>query len=133
MFSIVLSICFGIFAVAVLVLMTMGTGTSKRVSLRLAALDQEFAPTDYEEQITDIRRDQKRLSAIPWLNRWLTRMNLASASSLYLYQAGVTVSFGTLLVTSVAGSAALGCALFLRFGAILPALLLSAAFLPSPF
>lgn len=130
---IVLSACLGIFAVAVIVMMTTGTDTSKRINSRLAALDQEFAPTDYEEQITDIRRDQKRLCAIPWLNRWFTRMNLASASGVYLYQAGVTLSMGTLLLVSTGGSAFLGCVLFLRFGPTLPALFLSAAFLPVPF
>jgi len=129
----VLSVFVGIFAVAVLVLMTVQTGPSKRVSVRLAALDQEFAPAGYEEQITDIRREQKRLSAIPWLNHWLTRMNLASASSLYLYQAGVTQSIGTLLLISVLGTAAAAGALFFRFGGVLPALLISLAFLPLPF
>jgi tight adherence protein B len=130
---IVLSICAGIFAVAVLVLMTTGTGTAKRVSLRLAAPDHEFAPTNDEEQTTDIRRVQKKLSTIPWLNHWLTGMNLASASNLYLYQAGVTLSCESLLVMSVAGAAALGGILVPRFGATLFTLVLSACLLPLPF
>jgi tight adherence protein B len=130
---IILSVFAGIFAVAALVLVTVKTGPSKRVSVRLAALDQEFAPAGYEEQVTDIRREQKKLSAIPWLNHWLTSMNLASASSLYLYQAGVTQSIGTLLLISVIGTAAAGCALYFRFGAPLPALLISLGFLPLPF
>jgi tight adherence protein B len=130
---IVLSVFAGIFAVAVLVLMMVRTGPSKRVSVRLAALDQEFTPTTYQEQVTDIRRDEKKLSVIPWLNYFLTRMNLASASSLYLYQAGVTVSIGTLLLVSVGGTAVLGCLLFLRFGAVLPVLGMSGVFLPLPF
>ena len=96
MLLIILSICLGIFAVAVLVADDRRNGPRRSaLQLRLAALDQEFAPAIIEEKITDIRKDQKRLSAIPWLNHWLTRMNLASASSLYLYQAGVTVSLGT--------------------------------------
>jgi tight adherence protein B len=133
MLLIVLSVCLAIFALAALVVMTVGTGTSKRASLRLAALGQEFAPTSHEETVTDIRKEQRHLSAIPWLNQWLTRLNLASASSLFLYQAGVTMSIGTLMVTSVAGFAVIGCILYLRFGATLPALLLSAGFLPLPF
>ena len=43
------------------------------------------------------------------------------------------MSVGTLLVTSIAGFAILGGILFLRLGATLPALLLSAGFLPLPF
>src|ERR1700730_8100359 len=96
MLLIVLSLCLGISAIAVLLVMTVGTSRSKRVSLRLAALDQEFAPTDYEDRIADIRRDEQKLSGIPWLNYWLTRMNLGPATSLYLYQAGVTMSVGAL-------------------------------------
>ena len=45
MLLIVMSICLGIFAIAALVMMTAGTGTSKRATLRLAALSQEFAST----------------------------------------------------------------------------------------
>jgi tight adherence protein B len=133
MLLIALSICVAIFAVAVLAMMTMGTATAKRVTVRLAALDQTFAPTNPGEKITDIRRGVQRLSAIPWLNHWLTRMNLASASSLFLYQAGVTMTLGPLILTSIAGSAVLGCVLSWRLGATLPALLLSAGFLPLPF
>jgi tight adherence protein B len=133
MILILLSISLSIAAFAVLVIMTVGTGTSKPVSVRLAALDQETAPTRYEETLPDIRRTESKLSAIPWLNRWLTSMNLTAASSLYLYQAGMTVSLGTLLLTSVIGFASLGFILHLRFGAIVPSVLLAAGFLPMPF
>jgi tight adherence protein B len=132
MLLIILSICVGIFAVGSLVLVTVKTGPSKRVSVRLAALDLEFAPTSDEEKITDIRIDQNQMSAIPWLNHWLTELNLASASTLFLYQAGTTVSLGTLILTSIAGSAFVVCILYFRFGAILPSLL-GAGFLPLPF
>ncbi len=132
MLLIVLSIFLGALAVAVLLIVTFGGTASKRASKRLAALDQEFAPASYEEKVADIRREQKKLSTIPWLNHWLAKLDLASASSLFLYQAGVTLSLGTLLLTSVAGAAFLGCILYLRFGAILPTLL-AAGFLPLPF
>jgi tight adherence protein B len=133
MLLIVLSIVLGISAISLLAIMTVGTGRSKQVALRLAALDQEFESTSYEDKTTDIRKHQKRLSAIPLLNHWLTSMNLAAASSLFLYQAGVTQSLGSLLLTSIAGSAFLGCILYLRIGAALPALLFAAGFLPLPF
>jgi len=129
----VLSAGLGIVSIVVLIFMTAGSGNAKGVNRRLAALDQQLAPVDYEENVADIRKAEKKLSAIPWLNRWLTKLNLASASAVYLYQAGMTVSLGTLLVTSVAGTAVLAFILYLRFAAILPALLMSAAFLPVPF
>jgi len=128
----ILSVFLGVLAITVLLIVTFGGSASKRASKRLAALDQEFAPVGFEEKVADIRREQKKLSAIPWLNYWLAKLDLASASSLFFYQAGVTLSLGTLLLTSVAGAAFLGCLLYLRFGAILPALL-AAGFLPLPF
>lgn len=128
----ILSICLGLGAIAVLVAMTVGGAASKRASSRLAALDQEFAPANTEERTIDIRREQKKLSAIPWLNHWLTRMDLASAFSLFLYQAGMTVSLGSLLMTSIGGAAVLGCLFYLRFGSVSPALI-GAVFLPLPF
>ena len=133
MLLMVLSICVGSFAAAVLVATLIGKGESKQVTTRLAALDHEFAPADGEERTTDIRIAHRRLSAIPWLNHWLTKLNLASVSSLYLYQAGVTLTLGTLVLTSIAGFVFLGYVLYLRLGAALPALLLSAGFLPLPF
>jgi tight adherence protein B len=60
-------------------------------------------------------------------------MNLAAASSLFLYQAGVTMTLGSLLLTSVVGAVILGCILYWRLGSALPALLLGAGFLPLPY
>jgi len=133
MLLIVLSICVGTLAGAVLAAMLAGKGASKPGISRLAALDHEFGPTEYEEKITDIRKHQRRLSAIPWFNHWLTRLNLAPASSLYLYQAGVTQTLGTLVLTSIAGFVFLGYILYWRWEAALPALLVAAGFLPLPF
>ena len=133
MLLIVLSICVGALAATVLIVTMVGKATSKPGVTRLAALDHEFAPTEDEERVTDIRKQQRRLSAIPWLNHWLTELNLAPVSTLYLYQAGVTTTLGTLVLTSLAGFAFLGYILYLRWGASLPALLVSAGFLPLPF
>jgi tight adherence protein B len=133
MLPIFLSVGLAIIAAATLVFMSAGTDKTERVNLRLAALDRNFAPPVHADQDADIRRSQQRLSAIPWLNRWLSSLNLAPASSLFLYQAGVTQTVGSLLLISLAGAAGAGCLLYLRFGAVLPALVLSAAFLPLPF
>ncbi len=133
MIPIILSVCVSVFAVAVLTFMTLGSRASKRVSSRLAALDQD-APSDApEDAITDIRKRQLRLSAIPWLNQWLTKVNLASACSLFLYQAGVTLTLGTLILLSVAGAVFSGYAMYSRSGDKLPAMLVSAVIFPVPF
>ncbi|MGA2715016.1 MAG: type II secretion system F family protein [Bryobacteraceae bacterium] len=133
MLPVILSICLSIFAIAVLVTIAAGTGKATRVNSRLAALDRVVMAPDYEERIADIRREQHKLTAIPWLNYWLNRMNLAPACSLFLYQAGVELTIGALLLTSIAGSVVAALLLYIRFNAALPALLLSTGFFPLPF
>lgn len=132
MLLIVLSVCLCVFAIAVMVAMASGKSGSKRVNARLAALDRDLAPAGYDEPAADIRKQQEKLSAFPWLNRWLTRLNLATSCSLFLYQAGVTVSLGALLLMSAAFSVVLGYLAYLRSEAAVPALLISAACLPLP-
>jgi tight adherence protein B len=132
MLLIVLSVCLCVFAVAIMAVLTVGKGGSKRISVRLAALDRDVAPMGYDEPTADIRKQQEKLSAFPWLNRWLTKMNLATSCSLFLYQAGVNSSLGALLLISVAFSVVTGYIVYLRSEAVIPALLVSAACLPLP-
>jgi tight adherence protein B len=130
---IVLSVCLGIFSIAALVAIATGTDKAKRVHSRLAALDIDIGAPDNEDRVADIRKQMQKLSGIPWLNYWLGRMNLAPACSLFLYQAGVELTIGALLLASLALASVAGYLLFMRLNAVLPALLLSAGFLPLPF
>jgi tight adherence protein B len=133
MLPVILCICLGIFAAAVLIAMAGGASRARRVGLRLAALDREIASPQAGDGMADIRKDNPTMSSIPWLNSWMTRMNLGPVSSLYLYQSGVTLSIGSLLSISLAGAAVLGYILYWQLEAAPPALLLSAGFLPLPF
>jgi tight adherence protein B len=133
MLLIVLSVCLGIFSIAALVAITVGTDKAERVNSRLAALDIDIGAPENEDRIADIRRKQQRLTGIPWLNHWITRMNLATACSLLLDQAGVKLSVGSLLLASIALASVAACLLCMRLNAVLPALLLSVGFLPLPF
>jgi tight adherence protein B len=132
MLMIVLSIFLCIFAVAVLAL-TLGNGTSKRLSLKVAAWGKKLAAPAPEELPADIRRRQNRLSGIPWLNSWLARLNLASKCHSFLHQADVTQSMGNLLLMSVAAYAVVALVLSFQFGAVIPALLFATGALPLPF
>ena len=114
MLLIVLSVCLCVCALAVIAAMTVGKSASKRISVRLAALDRDVLPAENEEPAADIRKHQDKLSAFPWLNSLLTRMNLATRSSLFFYQAGVTRSLGAVLLMSVGCSAVIGYVVFLR-------------------
>jgi tight adherence protein B len=132
MLPIVLAVCLCVCALAVIVALAFGKSGSKRINVRLAALDRDVLPAENEEPAADIRKQQEKLSAFPWLNRLLTRMNLATRSSLFFYQAGVTTSLGAVLLMSVTGSAVIGYVVFLRSGSGVAALLASAACLPVP-
>lgn len=128
----VLAVCLCVFALAVIAALTFGKGASKRISTRLASLDREVIPVQNEEPDTDIRKHQEKLSAFPWLNRWLGRLSLATRSSLFFYQAGVTTSLGAVLLMSVTGAVVVGYLVFLRSGYRIPSFLLSAACIPVP-
>lgn len=129
---IVLAACLCVFALAVIAALTVGKGASKRINVRLAALDREVLPAEYEEPAADIRKQQEKLSAFPWLNRLLTRMNLATSCSLFFYQAGVKTSLGAVLLMSVTCAAVIGYTVYLRTGYGVPSLLVAAACLPVP-
>jgi tight adherence protein B len=127
----ILVVCSAVFAIAAVIMIGMGTGPSKRVKQRLDALHRESTPAQFEESGADIRR-QEHLSGIRWLNRWMVRLNLAPALRLLLYQANVRTQAETLLLISLAGWALIAFAIYLRTRSLLPAILLSAAFVPAP-
>src|ERR1700733_12629284 len=120
MLLIVLSVCLCVFALAAIVAMTAGKSASKRISVRLAELDREVLPAENEEPAADIRKHQEKLSAFPWLNRWLTRMHLATTSRLFFCQSGVTTSLGAVLLMSVSCTAVIGYVVFLRLDSGIP-------------
>jgi tight adherence protein B len=132
MLPIVLSVFLCVAAIAVLLAVTVGKGASKKITTRLAALDREIFPAENEEPAADIRKQQEKLSAFPWLNRFLTRLNLATKSSLFFYQAGVTTSLGALILMSLTGAVVVGYIVYLRTGYGISSILLAAACLPIP-
>jgi tight adherence protein B len=131
MLVIVLVVFVAVFAVVALAMTVMGGGPSKQVKQRLGALTGEVAPAHFEDGVTDIKREEQ-LSRIPWLNRWLVRINIASRTRMLLYQADVKQSVGTLLMTSAIGWLVVGCGLYLRTGYFLSSFLIGAAFIPLP-
>jgi tight adherence protein B len=126
----VLAVCLAIFTLAAAVIAAMSAGPSKVVKQRLQALQWESAPTPLEET-PDIRREE-RAGKILWLNRWMVKANMASRARLLLYQADVKTPAERLMLTSVVGWIAAGCAIYLRTGALWPAIFLSAGFIPLP-
>src|SRR6185369_1382017 len=92
----------GVFIVITLLLVAGGTNTSQRTERALANLDAALASGRMEsrDQVVDIRKDEM-LSAIPLINRWLLKIELAPRLRTTLYQAGLKWTAGQLLLMSV--------------------------------
>lgn len=123
-------VCFSIFALAAAVIAAMSAGTSKLAKQRLHSLRWESSPTQFE-QAADIRREEQA-GNIVWLNRWMTKLNIATRAGLLLYQADLKTSVEYLPLTSMAGWLVVACLIYLRTGSVWPAVVLSAGFVPLP-
>lgn len=94
----------GAFAVLVLVLIGSGVGVSKETKQTLAVLESTLAvekPLITKDPIVDIRK-QELFSAVPWINRWLLKLELAPRLSRLLYQANLKWTPGALILMSIA-------------------------------
>ena len=79
----------------------------RRLAADQADLDRCFesalatGKTGARDQIVDIRKEEL-LSAIPWLNRWLLKIELAPRLRAILYQANLKWTAGGLMLMSAA-------------------------------
>lgn len=89
----------GAFTVVALVLVATGTGASQQTKKVLARLDSALATswTSSGDEIVDLRK-QELLSAVPWINRWLSKVELAPRLRLMLYQANLKWTAGGLIL-----------------------------------
>jgi tight adherence protein B len=114
----------GVFAVAALLLVASGTGASQKTKQTLAALESALATEKPEarDQVVDLRK-QELLSAIPWINRLLLKIELAPRLRILLYQANLKWTTGGLLLMSAACCVIPGYLIYLRTRAVVFALL----------
>jgi tight adherence protein B len=116
----------GVFAVFALLLVASGTGASQRTKETLARLESTLAaggkahPSD---EIVDLRK-QELFSAVPWLNRWLLRLEVAPRLRILLYQANLKWTVGGLLLMSLISFLIPAYLIYLRTGTIILALLI---------
>jgi len=124
----------GAFAVVALLLIAGGTGATQQTKKILATLDSALATswTNTSDQIVDLRK-QELLSAIPWINRWLLKIELAPRIRLMLYQANLKWTAGGLLLMSLMAFAIPGYLLYLKIDNALLSLLIGLAIGASPF
>jgi tight adherence protein B len=102
------------------------------VKQRLQALEPRSAAVRFEEKAANIRREEK-VSGVVWLNHWMVKINLAPRARLLFQQAGMKTSPEKLLLTSLIGGVTIAGAIWLRTGALFPAVLVASAFTPLPF
>ena len=114
---------FGIFVIVALLLIASGTGASQRTKQTLTLLASALAvgSRELEDQMVDIRKHEL-LSAIPWINRWLLKIELAPRLRVTLYQANVNWTAGGLLLMSAACFVIPSYLVYLRTGAFFFAL-----------
>jgi tight adherence protein B len=113
----------GVFVVLTLLLVASGTGASQQTKQTLAVLASALAVDQSRtgDPIVDIRKSEL-LSAVPWINRWLLKLEIAPSLRNLLYQADVKWTAGGLLLMSVACSVFPAYLIYLRTGAVIFAL-----------
>lgn len=101
MLLIAIAVFIAVFIVVALLLTATGSGASEREKQTLARLDSMLVSGGHgRDEVVDIRRDEL-LSTIPWLNRWLQRIDLFPRLRLMLYQADLNWTVGGLVLMSV--------------------------------
>jgi tight adherence protein B len=125
--TLLLSVVFiGVFCVFALLLIASGTGASQRTKETLARLESTLATgrkAGLSDEIVDLRK-QELFSAVPWLNRWLLRLEVAPRLRVLLYQAKVKWTVGGLLLMSLACFLVPAYLIYLRTGAMIVSLLI---------
>jgi tight adherence protein B len=131
----VLSVVFvAIFLISVL-LLAGGKGNASQYTertltvLRAALSTAKLAPSD---QIVDVRKEEL-LSAVPWLNRWLMKLEVAPRLRTLLYQADIQWTAGGLLLMCAACFLIPAYLLYLRTGTFIFSLLIGLLLGTAPF
>jgi tight adherence protein B len=88
-----------VFVVATLLLSASRSANSQQTEQTLSVLHAALATSKSSraDLAVDIRKDEL-LSAVPWLNRWLLKLELAPRLRILLYQADLKWTAGTLIL-----------------------------------
>ncbi len=122
-----------VFGVVAVLLVVTGSASNSQAKQVLARLDSALAvgKPEMSDLIVDVRKAEL-MSAIPALDRWLVKLELAPRLRRLLYQAGLKWTVGGLLLMSAAFFFIPAYLVYLRTGAVLFGLLVGLAlgFLP---
>jgi tight adherence protein B len=104
MLLVIVLVFLGVFAVAALLLVASGTGASQQTKRTLTVLDAALSAEKQgvaSDPVVDVRK-KELLSAVPLLNRFLLKMEMAPRLRHLLYQANVKWTAGGLILMSLA-------------------------------
>jgi tight adherence protein B len=134
MLTVLVLVFVGVFIVAALLLIATGTGASQQTKRTLTVLHAALTTDrpDSIDPVVDVRKEEL-LSALPWLNRMLLRLELAPRLRMLLYQANLKWTAGGLLLMSVTFFLIPAYLIHLRIGSAPFALLLGLFVGGSPF
>src|SRR5579864_118579 len=94
---IVVLVFLGVFGVVVLIAAASGSGATEQTRAIMTRLESAIAvgKPEMAELIVDVRKNEL-MSSIPWLDRYLSKLELAPRIRRFLYQANVKWTVGGL-------------------------------------
>ena len=126
----------GVFAVAALLLMASSSGSAQQAKQVQATLDSALATESREarEQVVNLRKNEQ-LSAIPWINEHLGKMEIAPKLQALIHQANLNWTAGSLLSMCVASAVGITFVVHLKVESLMISALVGIAggFLPLAF
>jgi len=125
MLTLLIIVFLAVFALAALLMTASRTDASKQSEQTMNVLQAALATsrTSALDQIVDIRKEEL-LSALPWLNRWLLKLEIAPLIRTLLLQADLKWTAGGLLLMCALCFAVPAYLIYLRTGVVIVALLL---------
>jgi tight adherence protein B len=134
MLLLLIVVFFAVFSVAALLMTAGRTDASQQSEQTLNVLKAALATTKLSpaDQAVDIRKEEL-FSAVPWINRWLLKLELAPRLRLLLYQADLKWTAGTLLLMSMICFVIPTYLIYLRTEALIPSLLIGLLLGAAPF
>jgi tight adherence protein B len=117
---IVILVFLGVFGVVVLIAAASGTGATEQTRAIMTRLESAIAvgKPEMADLIVDVRKNEL-MSSIPWLDRYLSKLELAPRIRRFLYQANVKWTVGGLSLLCTGCFVVPAYLVYLRTGSIL--------------
>ena len=117
---IVILVFLGVFGVVVLIAAASGTGATEQTRAIMTRLESAIAvgKPEMADLIVDVRKNEL-MSSIPWLDRYLSKLELAPRIRRFLYQANVKWTVGGLSLLCAGCFVVPAYLVYLRTGSVL--------------